>query len=408
LLTINTAIRREVMQLQHFTEGNVPVGLVNSPENWNPQQILQWQEWFDSLLAGNTAAKTRLLWGPAGAKYQPFREPPYKDTFDDWLARKICFAFSLPPTAFVPQMNRATASSAQEVALEEGLAPLMRWVKRLCDNVIQGRLEQKDLEFAWEEKKSVDQAEQATILSTYVKDGIQTINEARDVLGLDPVEGGDDAMVQLASGPVLLRDIEQLSTMTVNPPEPTPPAGNVGEGGVPGKGPAPNGKAPTRARGNGKSPANSGPTDGKEQPQNSARRQSREARAQKAIESIGPTITPDKPPHNVDDEMPTLAQDAADYVPHPVDGEQCDGCTMFRPLGRCTLVEGPISPSGHCQYWDAKEGLAAEKAARPFRAPGRNHALIEATQAALRRKLRAFFAERARDVAAQLAREMRL
>jgi hypothetical protein len=45
---------------------------------------------------------------------------------------------------------------------------------------------------------------------------------------------------------------------------------------------------------------------------------------------------------------------------------------------------------------------------RPFGAPQRNHALLDATQTRLQRRLKAFFAERAKDVAAQIGRELRL
>src|SRR6266403_3372598 len=83
--TVNIALRRQAMQLQHFTEGNVPPGLLNAPDGWSPEQIRQFQEWFDSILAGNTGARTRLVWGPSGAKYQAFKEAPYKDDFDEWL-----------------------------------------------------------------------------------------------------------------------------------------------------------------------------------------------------------------------------------------------------------------------------------------------------------------------------------
>ena len=136
-MTVNIALRRQAMQLQHFTEGNVPPGLLNAPDGWNVEQIPQFQEWFDSVLAGNTGGRSRLIWGPGGAKYQAFKEAPYKDDFDEWLARIVCYAFSLPPTAFTRQINRATAETAQEAALDEGLAPLMGWVKRLIDHVIQ-------------------------------------------------------------------------------------------------------------------------------------------------------------------------------------------------------------------------------------------------------------------------------
>jgi HK97 family phage portal protein len=210
--TVNIGLRRQAMQLQHFTEGNVPPGLLNAPDDWSPEQIRQFQEWFDSILAGNTGARTRLVWGPSGAKYQAFKEAPYKDDFDEWLARIVCYAFSLPPTAFTAQVNRATAQTAQETALEEGLAPLLRWVKRLVDEVVQNRMGHPDLEFAWSDVRPTDPTDQANILGNYVKDGIYTLNEARDVLGLDPVEGGDQPMFSTAQGPVLLRDAVSSKT----------------------------------------------------------------------------------------------------------------------------------------------------------------------------------------------------
>lgn len=205
--TVNIGLRRQVMQLQHFTEGNVPPGLLNAPDGWSPEQIRQFQEWFDSILAGNTGTRTRLIWGPSGAKYQAFKEAPYKDDFDEWLARIVCYAFSLPPTAFTPQVNRATAQSAQEAALEEGLAPLIGWVKRLLDDLIQNKMGHVDLEFAWSDARPTDPKDQASVLGCYVRDGIYALNEARDILGLGPVEGGDKPMFLTAQGPMLLRDV---------------------------------------------------------------------------------------------------------------------------------------------------------------------------------------------------------
>jgi HK97 family phage portal protein len=207
VVTVNIGLRRQVMQLQHFTEGNVPPGLLNAPDNWSPEQIHHFQEWFDSIMAGNTGNRTRLVWAPNGAKYQAFKEAPYKDDFDEWLARIVCYAFSLPPTAFTPQVNRATAQAAQETALEEGLAPLMGWVKRLVDTVIQIKMGHVDLEFAWSDVRPTEPKDQAAILGGYVRDGIYALNEARNLLGLGPVEGGDEPMFMTAQGPVSLREV---------------------------------------------------------------------------------------------------------------------------------------------------------------------------------------------------------
>jgi HK97 family phage portal protein len=419
LITINTELRRQVMQLQHFTEGNVPPGMISAPDTWNPEQVKQYQEWFDSILAGNTASRTRLLWGPAGAKYQAFKEAPIKDNFDEWLARIICFAFSLPPTAFVQQMNRATAQTAQETALEEGLAPLMGWVKRMVDTVIQDRMGQDDLEFSWSDVRPVDPQEQSVILSSYVKDGIYTLNEARDQLGMDPVEGGDEPMLVLGTTAVLVRDLEQMSAQTVAPPPapvimhpgapgapgeqgnpPKPPPGAPGEQGNP---PPKSGeKTPNRGKAPA-TPADSEPSDAKKPPaaagknrpakkavddpevakagrspfgaaERSASRTRAAAQLKRRIASFfkaeAPRVAADclrgakttkttKPGQKVS-QVAALAKASidkadADYVDHPVAGEQCSGCTMFDAPNACSLVRGDISPGGHCRFFEAKE-----------------------------------------------------
>ena len=224
VLTINIALRRQAAQLQHFTEGNVPPGLLNAPDGWSVEQIRQFQEWFDSVLAGNTAARSRLIWAPSGTAYQAFKEAPYKDEFDEWLARIVCYAFSLPSTAFVRQVNRATAETAQQSAL----APLMGWVKRLVDHVIQVRMGQRDLEFAWSDVRTIEPKEQAEILAIYVKEGIKTRNEARGLLGDDPLPGGDALTVDTAQGPIPLAPARGAAAAKANfdPDQTRVPAGN--------------------------------------------------------------------------------------------------------------------------------------------------------------------------------------
>jgi hypothetical protein len=66
-----------------------------------------------------------------------------------------------------------------------------------------------DLEFAWSNSRPTDPKDQATILSGYVKDGIYTINEARGMLGMAPVAGGDEPMFLTAQGPVLLSSADK-------------------------------------------------------------------------------------------------------------------------------------------------------------------------------------------------------
>ncbi|MDB5361156.1 MAG: hypothetical protein JWO51_2453, partial [Rhodospirillales bacterium] len=119
------------------------------------------------------------------------RDVPLKDEFDEWLARVVCFAFSIPPTAFTRQANRATAEAAQDAATAEGLQPLLVWLKGLIDRIITQVLGASDLEFAWSDRTAPDPQSQATIAAAYVGAGIKTRNEVRGELGLDPIAGGD-------------------------------------------------------------------------------------------------------------------------------------------------------------------------------------------------------------------------
>jgi hypothetical protein len=48
------------MQLQHFTAGNIPAGMLSGSVDWSADQTARYQEWFDSVLAGNTANRTSL------------------------------------------------------------------------------------------------------------------------------------------------------------------------------------------------------------------------------------------------------------------------------------------------------------------------------------------------------------
>jgi hypothetical protein len=191
VVTIQTIINRQAAQLAYFTEGNTPLGFLSAPEGWGPSQIRELQLWLNAQLAGQAAERAKLIWTPSGATYQALKDPPLKDDFDEWLARIVAFAFSLPPTPFVRQMNRATAGEDQDRSLEEGLTPLKAWVKRLIDDVNEVEFGETELEFAWHETPQIDPKVQSAIDDAALRNGTATINEVRARRGLAPVDGGD-------------------------------------------------------------------------------------------------------------------------------------------------------------------------------------------------------------------------
>jgi Phage portal protein len=204
IVSINTIMRRQASQIAYFSDGNIPAGMATVPDGWTVDQTQSWQEWMDANFSGNLAERRKILWAPAGSKYQPFKEAPLKDDFDEWLARIIAFAFSLPPTPFIKQMNRSTANADSERALKEGLGPLLGWAKRLIDFFLQNVLGFPDLEFSWEIEEEINAETQASINDKYLRGGVVTINEVRDSLGMDSVADGDTPLIYTAKGAVTL------------------------------------------------------------------------------------------------------------------------------------------------------------------------------------------------------------
>ncbi len=141
-------------------------------------------------MSGNLHRRSMLKFMPADFRLIEYRQPPLKDQYDEWLARLICYAFSVPVTPFVSQVNRATSETMRVQATQEGLVPLKNWVKSALDRVIQDCMGEKDLEFVWVGDDAIDPLQQAQTLNILVSAGIKTREEARAELGLRGEEEG--------------------------------------------------------------------------------------------------------------------------------------------------------------------------------------------------------------------------
>jgi SPP1 gp7 family putative phage head morphogenesis protein len=255
IMTVNIAMRRALHQLQYYTEGSTPDLLMQVPENWQMAQIKEFNDWWNDMLSGNTGTRRKAQFVPHGVTPLNTKEAILKDPYDEWLARVICYAFSVSSQAFIKENNRSTSETAHQMALEEGLHPVMLWVKGVLDKLIWKYFGYTDLEFKWEEKEATNELDQSTIDDRNVKNGTATINEVRTRRGDAPVDGGDAAMVLTASGyvPITPKEPEPVPAPLAaqageqpadgeEDPEPTPPKGG-------GKAP---GEAPSAAKGEGK------------------------------------------------------------------------------------------------------------------------------------------------------------
>ena len=187
ITTVNIALRRQMTQLAAYTEGNIPEAIAQVPAAWTAKQIMDFQTWWDSALEGNLSAKRRMVFVPNldGIKFT--KEQVLKDEMDEWLARIVCFCFSVSPSALIKMVNRASGEQMADTAKEEGLMPLLRFLEAFFTQLVQRNLGFPGLRFAWKIVNRVAPEQQAEIHGIYVDKQVLTPDEVREDLGRVPM-----------------------------------------------------------------------------------------------------------------------------------------------------------------------------------------------------------------------------
>jgi phage portal protein BeeE len=123
--------------------------------------------------AGGTDADLRLGW-------------------QEFLMRIIADAFDLPPfmLGLERDVNRATASEANDVAFRSAIVPTARlFAEHITRDVIAKKLGWKDLEFVFTDVDARDEREEAEIHEILLRSGVLTVDEVRAMRGLGKVVG---------------------------------------------------------------------------------------------------------------------------------------------------------------------------------------------------------------------------
>ncbi len=185
ITTVNIALRRQLSQLDFYTQGNVPEALAQVPKEWTMKQIQEFQLWWDSVMEGNQAARRKMRFMPDLAKIVFPKDAVLKDEYDEWLARIVCFAFSISPSALIKQVNRASGEQMADTAKEEGLMPLLRFMEAHFTYLVQRYMGAPGLKFQFKVVNRVAPLQQAQIHEIYNRMKALTADEVREDLDRD-------------------------------------------------------------------------------------------------------------------------------------------------------------------------------------------------------------------------------
>lgn len=209
ITTLQIAANWQYSVKAHFTEGNVPEGIMPMPKDWTVGQIKEFTNWLNSMLAGNLAQRSRMI--PVPSSEQPVQFPKDESLIDptisEYLIRVVAFAFSVSPQNLLKQVNRGTAKESSDVAQIEGLEPALKHIETVMNvNVIQGFFGIQDVEFAYVDEQEMDPLKQAQVDQIYLNTGTDTRNEVRDRRGMDPLPQpeANEPLITTATGAVPL------------------------------------------------------------------------------------------------------------------------------------------------------------------------------------------------------------
>lgn len=218
IMRINQALRKEKKDLSHFTEGNIPQGMMKVPADatWTPDQIDAFEQAWNALLAGNASQQVRMRFTQPGMEYQPFEQYALDTSFDMYIFKICCGAYGVSPgdVAFTEDIHKSSGDSQQNMLYRRTIDPLARvyasFFTQCMNNDFDPDLHGDMFEASFvgfEEQE--DTAALAGAYSTLTNSGILGISNAGKLLKLpeDPNAPYIGRVILSKTGPIFLDEI---------------------------------------------------------------------------------------------------------------------------------------------------------------------------------------------------------
>ena len=185
LLTVNTDLRYQWHLLQMFTEGSIPGGFMEVPPDISsPDQVAEWQDYWDSIYLGDQSIVHKLIAVPNGSTFTETTPRSFDPLFPEWLAKKTCMAFGVVPQdlGFTADVNRANGETQVDIQFRVNTLP---WVRMIEGHLT--RYLQRDLGLPVEFRLNTgrdkeDRLAEAQAWKIYIESGIASVDEAREEL----------------------------------------------------------------------------------------------------------------------------------------------------------------------------------------------------------------------------------
>lgn len=208
LSIISSHIYTENYNKLYFSQGFSAKGILHVKANLTRRKLetlrLQWKH----MVSGNrNSFQTPILAGMEEVQWIPLTQSHSDMEFDKWmnyLIKVICMVYQIDPSELGFGMRDEggkggglsgdNTKEKMDNSRQKGLVPLLRYFERFINENIVSKLDPDyEFEFVGVEDESLDEA--TARLQEEVK-ALKTLNEARAELGLRPIEGADDLILE--------------------------------------------------------------------------------------------------------------------------------------------------------------------------------------------------------------------
>ena len=220
ILTANTDLRFQWHFLQMFTEGSVPAGFIEVPPDVSsPDQVAEWQDYWDATVMGDQAKLHQLIAVPSGTHVEETRPKEFDPKFPEYLMMRTCAAFGVVPQdlGLVKDVNRANGETQVDVQFRVNTMPWVRYVEGHLTRYLQHDLG-LPVKIALDTgRDKEDRLAEAQAHQLYVDMGAESPDEVRvDILGkrIDRERPTPRFYSTQRIGPVPLLAIEGVAGLT--------------------------------------------------------------------------------------------------------------------------------------------------------------------------------------------------
>lgn len=220
LLTANTDIRFQWHFLQMFTEGSVPAGFIKVPPDVSsPDQVAEWQDYWDAMVMGDQAKMHQLVAVPADSDYIATKPEAFDSKFPEYLMTRTCAAFGVvaQDLSLTGDVNRATGETQTDIQFRVNTLPWVRYVEGILTRYLQHDLGLPVKVRLDTGRETEDRLQEAQAHKLYVDMGAESPDEVRvEVLGkpIDKERPTPRFYSTARLGPIPLLAIEGVSGKT--------------------------------------------------------------------------------------------------------------------------------------------------------------------------------------------------